>query len=621
MSEIRSYQRFFAELKRRHVFRVAAVYGATAFVVLQVAELLQEALELPAMFLKVTMVFGILGFPIAVVLAWAFENTPGGVVRTEPASSEEIESIVAQPASRRWPSGLLALVGIGALAIATWLTFVREPSFPVEIAAGDEQVVVAREAAALRPSVAVLPFEDMSAGGDQAYFADGMAEEILNVLAKVPQLQVAARTSSFSYRGSSKDVREIGRELGVGAVLEGSVRQDGDRVRITAQLIDTESGFHLWSDTYTRELTGVFALQDEISHAIVAALQVSLVGDDMQTLVKESTDNPAAYDEFLRGRYEWNRRGREGMNAALDHFQRAVDIDPGFAPAWAGLSHTLGLIFIYDSDRTWEQDLVPARAAAQRALELDPELPEAYTGLAHSTIDTRESEAALRRAIELNPGYAAAHQWLGELLSEQGRHEEALEEGRLAIQLDPMSLAGNLDLGRDLMRARKYDEAVAQLRRTLELDPGLEIAYASLADTYIWQRRWDDAEAVLGEHEAWVGPRDESYEAEIATGRAADAAGGAVALPATYAERCANRALEPGGTEYPTAAACAYLYAIALNRDSTLAWLERVEWSPFETTIYQFSLTIDPAWDFLRGEPRFEAARRAQSALYGIVDP
>ncbi len=600
---------------------MAAVYGATAFVVLQVADLLQEALELPAMFLRVSTVFAMLGFPIAIVLAWAFENTPGGVVRTAAASSEEIELLVAQPASRRWPSGLLALVGIGALAIAIWMTFVRGPSVPGERAAGDERVVAVPEAASALPSVAVLPFEDMSAGGDQAYFADGMAEEILNVLAKVPQLQVAARTSSFSYRGSSKDVREIGRELGVGAVLEGSVRQDGDQVRITAQLIDTDDGFHLWSDTYTRKLTGVFALQDEISHAIVDALEVSLVGDDAQTLVKESTDNPDAYDEFLRGRYEWNRRGKEGMNAALEHFRRAVQIDPEFAPAWAGLSHTLGLIFIYDDERDWGEDLVPARAAAQRALELDPDLPEAYTGLAHATIDARESEMALRRAIELNPGYAAAHQWLGELLSEQGRHAEALEEGRVAVQLDPMSLAGNLDLGRDLMRARRYEEAVAQLRRTLELDPGLGIAYASLADTYIWQRRWDDAEAVLGEHESWVGPRDESYEAEIATGRVADAEGGAVTLPGTYSERCAKRALQPEGTDYPTATACAYLHAIALNRDSTLAWLERVEWSPLDVTIYAFSLVIDPAWDFLRGEPRFETAKRAQAAQYGIIDP
>lgn len=619
MSEPRSYQRFFAELKRRHVFRVAAVYGATAFVVLQVADLLQEALHLPEAFLTGTTVLALLGFPIAIVLAWAYEKTAEGVVRTGAATTEEISEIVAQPASRRWPSGLLALIGVGALALATWMTFVRESSAPVGESAGVEPVAAEVEPIGTGPSVAVLPFADMSADGDQEYFADGMAEEILNVLTRIPELRVAARTSSFSYRGSTKDVREIGRELGVGAVLEGSVRQDGDQVRITAQLIDARDGFHLWSETYTRELSGVFAVQDEISHAIVEALEVSLIGDTGTALVSEPTESPAAYDEFLRGRYEWNRRGSEGMNAALAHFDRAVELDPEFAPAWAGLAHTWGLIWIYDDEKSFRESVARARVAADRAVELDPELPEAYTGLHWATTDVPESERALRRAIELNPGYAAAHQWLGELLSDDGRHEEALREGRLAVQLDPLSLAGNLDLGRDLMRARQYDAAIEQLQHTLELDPTLGIAYSSLADTYIWQRRWDEADAILREHESWVGPRDEAFEAEIATGRAADAAGEAVTLPEEYAERCRQRAADPAGEEYPTAKSCAYLYAIALNRDSALAWLERVEWDPYDTSIY--SLAIDPTWDFLRGDARFEAARRADAATLGVIEP
>jgi TolB-like protein/Tfp pilus assembly protein PilF len=619
VSEPRSYQRFFAELKRRHVFRVAAVYGATAFVVLQVADLLQEALRLPAAFLTGTTVLALLGFPIAVVLAWAYEKSPGGVVRTGPATTQEINEIVAQPASLRWPSGLLALVGVGALAIATWMTFVREPSVPAGDPSGSEQVVSQADTVAAGPSVAVLPFADMSPDGDQEYFADGMAEEILNVLTRIPELRVAARTSSFSYRGSSKDVREIGRELGVGAVLEGSVRRDGDQVRITAQLINADDGFHLWSDTYTRELSGVFAVQDDISHAIVEALEVSLIGGTGTALVSEPTESPAAYDEFLRGRYEWNRRGKKGMNAALTHFGRAVELDPDFAPAWAGLAHTWGLIWIYDDEKSYRESLPRARIAADRAVELDPDLPEAHTGLAWATTDVPESERALRRAIELNPQYAAAHQWLGELLSDLGYHEEALREGRLAVQLDPLSLAGNLDLGRDLMRARQYDEAIEQLQLTLELDRTLGIAYSSLADTYIWQRRWDDAEATLREHESWVGPKDEAFDAEIATGRAADAAGGAVTLSGQYAERCRQRAGDPAGTEYPTAEACAYLYAIALNRDSTLTWLGRIEWSPFNNFIYR--LKIDPAWDFVRDEQTFEAAQRAQLASFGVTEP
>ncbi len=323
------------------MFRVAGVYGATAFVVLQVAELLGQGLRLPDTFLTVITVLAIVGFPIALLIAWAYERTPDGVQRTDMLTSGEVSELAALPALRRWPSGIIAVVGVSMFAVGLWLTLDRpedsgdrtesgatsagavgepaagtpnsgaggEPTAGAVSASlpGDDTGDDSREAAPTT-SIAVLPFVNMSDDPADAYFSDGLAEEILNLLAQSPDLQVTARTSSFALRDQQEDVRRIGELLGVAHVLEGSVRRAGDRVRVTAQLIDTSNGFHEWSETYERELTDVFAIQDEVSGAIAEALQVTIAGGSSPTVAQRRTADLEAYDFYLLGRHAWASR-------------------------------------------------------------------------------------------------------------------------------------------------------------------------------------------------------------------------------------------------------------------------------------------------------------------------
>ena len=337
-----SLPRLFAELKRRKVFRVMAVYGATAFVVLQAAELMLPRLGLPDWTVTFLVVLVVLAFPVVLIIAWAFELTPEGVRKTDQAAPEEIDHIVAQPASKRWPSGLLALAGIVALvAGAVWVG--RQTAPGAVDAAADAGMPPAGKPLALaeaeedsRPSVAVLPFLNMSADPDQEYFSDGITEELLNTLARIRDLKVIARTSAFAFKDRQLDMRDLGDSLGVEYLVEGSVRKAGDQLRITAQLIDAEDGSHLWSDQYDRELDDVFAIQTEIAQAIAAELRVPLRLDEAEKLVTSTADLDA-YDLYLEGRALTKERG-ESLADAVRLFEAAIARDSTWAPAWAGLA-------------------------------------------------------------------------------------------------------------------------------------------------------------------------------------------------------------------------------------------------------------------------------------------
>jgi len=465
MSDAPAYQRFFAELKRRKVFRVAAVYGATGFVVLQVADLLAEGMELPSVVLRATMFLVLLGFPIAMVLAWALELTPEGVKRTDPAETGELEAIVAGPAGSRWPAGILALLGILALVAGAWwvgrstapgaedATSVAGSSAGVSSGtdAADRGAAVLQLAYAdldtdQRPSIAVLPFADMSQAGDQEYFADGMTEELLNALAKIRELRVGGRTSSFAYKGKDKDLREIGSELGVQYVVEGSVRKQGDRLRITAQLVDATDNFHVWSESYDRTIDDVFAVQEEIAEAIAEELQVSLDLDADQKLVAPTGDLDA-YELYLTGRARMRERG-EGVEEAVQLFEATVARDSSWAPGWAGLAQARSLVPYYgefeDPDEywaSWVTALDAAEIAAVRALEIDPRNAGAEVALAHQqyaehlagTGRLDEALRSARRATALDPTSAIRLNVLGYILFLNGRPAEALPNFELAV--------------------------------------------------------------------------------------------------------------------------------------------------------------------------------------------
>ena len=372
---------FFTELKRRKVFKVGAAYLVVAWLVVQAASIGFPAFDAPPWVLRVFILIALLGFPIAVVMAWVFDITPEGVKLDSRASGSKLLFAVA---------ALLIFLALG------WYFF-GQPSFRK----GD----VATPMVADRNSIAVLPFANMSGKPDEDYFSDGMTEELLNVLAKVPQLKVVARTSVFQFKGKGGDIREIGRKLGVTNIVEGSVRRDGPQVRITAQLVRVSDGFHIWSETYDRKLESVFALQDEIARRIGAALKLSL-GVSAPVSTRAPID-PGAYDEYLKGRALL--RQRSDLPSAIAHFKAAVAKAPEFAAAWSSLSLTYEVSFWYTAHMTpalAAELLAGEAAAAERAATLEPDAAtteHAVGNVARAQFHYADAEGHYLRSMQIDP--------------------------------------------------------------------------------------------------------------------------------------------------------------------------------------------------------------------------
>ena len=470
---MKSYQQLFAELKRRHVFRVMAVYGAVSFGLIQLADPLAKALLLPDVFLTYVVAILMLGFPLALVLAWAFEVTPDGVRRSVAATPAEIDSIVVQPASGRWPSGVLALVGLGLLLTSAWWVGRRSGADPTAAADGtlerdSVRLALGAPAADPRPSIAVLPFVNMSDDQDQEYFSDGITEEILTVLAKLSGLRVAARSSAFAFKGENVDLRAVGDSLGVRYLMEGSVRKEGDQLRITAQLIDAADGSHLWSESYDRQLASVFEIQREIAEAVADALTIplGLYGDEP---LVAATGDLEAYDLYLVGRARMRDRG-DGLLEARDLFGAAIAHDSAWAPAWAALAEVTELLVWGQQSRppgTSPAEYVPqvlaeADRAARRALELDPRSASALVALGSVYRDRAnwtDAEAAYLRALEIDPDNSEAHQQYGEYLLDVGRISEGVRAIDRAAVLDPAPVR-LVTLARALLFDDRRSEAI-----------------------------------------------------------------------------------------------------------------------------------------------------------------
>jgi eukaryotic-like serine/threonine-protein kinase len=349
-------------------------------------------------------------------------------------------------------------------------------------------------------SVAVLPFVNLSADPDNEYFSDGVTEEIINALTKVKALRVAARTSAFAFKGKNVDVRTVGQQLNVSTVLEGSVRRSGDRLRVTAQLIDVADGFHLWSETYERQLQDVFAIQDEIARSIAGALKVTLLGAQEASLVQPPTEDVDAYTLYLKGRFYWNKRTEAGLRKGAELFEQAIARDPTYVLAHVGLADSLSVLGYYDYLPPLEV-FPKARAAALRALDLDGTCAEAYASLGYVRLYHdwmwREADDAIQRAISLNPRYSTAILYHGNFLVAMGRLLEgrrAFEEGR---RLDPLSLILNAGVGWALYYGRRYDDAIAALRATIDMDGAFYLARFWLGLTYAAARRFEESATEL----------------------------------------------------------------------------------------------------------------------------
>jgi serine/threonine protein kinase/Tfp pilus assembly protein PilF len=356
-----------------------------------------------------------------------------------------------------------------------------------------------------KPSIAVLPFRDMSSQRDQEYFCEGIAEELINALVKLKGLRVAARTLAFQFKDRDSDIYKVGELLKVKTVLEGSVRKAGNRLRITAQLINVEDGFHIWSEKYDRELDDIFAIQDEISLAIVDKLKVKLLGEERSGLVKRHTVNQEAHNLYLKGLYFWNRRHEGGMKRAMECFRQAINRDPSYALAHVGVADTFNITGMFGYLPPKEA-FPKALAAAKRALEIDDTLGEAHASLGFARTfyewDWPAAENEFIRAIELSPNYATAHEWYGLLLSATGRHDEGINEAEKARDLDPLSLIINAIVGMLYYFARRYEESITNLERTLELDPNFLIANGWIVMAYAENGMCDRAIRTMSRVEA-----------------------------------------------------------------------------------------------------------------------
>jgi TolB-like protein/tetratricopeptide (TPR) repeat protein len=482
----------FTELKRRKVFRAAVVYAATGFVVLQVADIMLPRLGVPEWAMSLIVLLVALGFPVALVLAWALELTPDGIRRTESATPHEPAPSLL---GRKTLLAATLLIIVGAGLSAGW--FLKS--------GGPAPDLVAVSALHTPGSVAVLPFDNFAVE-DEDYFSDGITEDIIAQLTRVPDLTVVSRTSAMRYRNTDLTVRQIGAELGVGAILEGSVRRADGRVRIVAQLIDVATDTHLWSETYDREVADIFAVQSEVAREIASALGRTLnpaVGPGAGGRAGAPTDLET-YELYLRARHLWNQRRPAALRSAIQYLEAAIARDPEFALAHAGLADVYVVFPFLDPTAPALPSADSAMAAARRALELDSTLGEAYAALGLASLvawSFEDADEYFARALELTPGYATALQWAGNYRAALGQTEEAIELLQRALALDPFSPRIHQDLANRLHEAGRLDEAVQVLERGAELDPGYADYHVLAMLVYAYAGDEDRAlEALLRAH-------------------------------------------------------------------------------------------------------------------------
>jgi TolB-like protein/Flp pilus assembly protein TadD len=495
-----------AELSRRKVLRTVGAYAVAVFVLLQLMDAAVEPLRLPEWLPTLVVIIVILGFPLVFLLAWHLELTPTGVHRTKTAG------LLTRPQSASLFSFmLLAMLGL-AYVFFQYYSGVFEGSAPGQVA---EQ----REFSAPENSIAVLPFTDLSENSDQAHFSDGMAEEILNMLARVEGLHVAARTSSFAFRDSQADMREIGQALNVGTILEGSVRTAGNRIRLTAQLINVEDGYHIWSQSYDRELDDIFAIQDEVANNIATALVDSFEG--LSTRPEVRTDSLAASQAYRTGRLHWWRRTPTELKRAIELFASALEHDPRFAPAYAALADTWLLLSSY-GNITVTKAAQKAHPMIDKALAIDPESAEAFAalGLARWQIGQMDAaESALRQAVRLNEDYVPAQLWLAGILKEMGRYPEEHLVLENAMRLDPLNellavnyssnlaVRGDWEGGKELMQSlvdlRPDSTMLLRFMAKHEIQHGNLVAGWELANR-AWQLEPENPEDISALARTWI---------------------------------------------------------------------------------------------------------------------
>jgi TolB-like protein len=575
---------FFSELRRRRVLRVMGGYTIAAWLVVEayttIHPILADGLEWTD---RIVVILALLGFPIVFALAWIFDITPDGVRRTLPVEELEEQPGTAPPVSGRQRSARAAgYFGLGILvALASFAAYAGYRH-------GEPQRE--RSAPSVVGSIAVLPFADMSPERDQEYFTDGITEELLNRLAHVPDLLVAARTSSFVFKGHSEDIREIGARLGVESVLEGSVRRDGDRLRVSAKLIDVSTGYQLWADSFEGESQGVFELQDQVATGVVDALRQHFV--TAPEAGQRGTHSVRAYELYLLGLKRWNMQGYRELKQALDYFRQAVEEDPEFALAWAGLAQTYAVLPIHGPYPV-DSAVLKGSSAAATAIAKDPSLADAYAAMGQIVQnferDLRGAESYYRRALGYQPNHAMAHQWYAEALMLMGRHADAATHVARVLAVDPLApTALFADALLSTLRGRP-DAALATWRDLGRLHPDFTPGLVQHALAAAAAQRHDEAARALGRLAAQLPAHAATYDAVGAALR--DGA----ARPAAVAAISADEALPPSER--------AAWYVLAGAREPAMQALEQARVSADDINLPY--IVVHPVMQPLHRDARF----------------
>jgi adenylate cyclase len=571
---------FFAELKRRNVYKVAVAYAVVGWLVIQVTATIVPALHLPDGLTTAVVVLVLVGFPIALVISWAFEMTPEGMKRTENVPPDEVIP--------QWSKKKFAALVIGIAVIAAGL-------LAFQLLHSSRSTVTATADA---KSIAVLPFVNMSADKNDEYLSDGMTEELINVLSKVPGLRVPGRTSCFAFKGKNEEdiFHKVGDQLHVGTVLEGSVRKAGEKLRVTAQLINVSDGYHLWSKDYDGDVKNILNFQSNVAEQVVQALQVQLGTEAARALSKKPTENPEAHRLYLLGRYEFAKYTQTGWNNAIRYYEEALKLDPKYALAYCGLADNyayMGSVVMPEKEANEK-----VKEFAQKALELDPELAEAHMSVALALVsayDWRNGLKEFDRALQLNPNLAFAYELQSWTVNGLGRFDEAIAKTKKAVELDPLNPFFQMSLSFYQYWARQYDDAIAQARKTLEMDPNSVINHVLIGLSFL---KKGDTAGAIAEFQKVKEPNPGAwYQGYLGYAQAFSG-------DRAKAEQTLRELEDLAKRQYVSPIAFATIYLGLGQKQKCLDWLEKSYEQQDSACWY---LQIDQIYDSVRNEPRFRA--------------
>jgi TolB-like protein/Tfp pilus assembly protein PilF len=575
--------RFWQELKRRNVVRRNTVYAATAFVILELVSILIEPFGLPDWTLKLVVLLLSVGFVVSLLLSWFYDFNPEGELeKALPVQLVKMEDNPVSSSTWKIASYISFVVIIGLI------TF--------NFVSGNNR---SEKIAILEKSIAVLPFENMSDDENNAHLGGAFTDEIIMELQKIKAFdRVLSRTSTMQYDENRPTIPEIAEKLNVNYIIEGSIQRHEEEVRIRVQVIRANQEDHIWAGEYNGKWKDIFSIQDEIAYKVANELKTVLSEEEIEQIDQQQTDNPDAYDMYLKGRYFWNKRTENGTKDAIEYFSKAIELDTNYALAYAGLADAYIILAIYDWYLPYQESYLKAKEIALNALEIDPTLAEAYTSLAlvkfYYEWDWSGASINFKRAIELNPDHETAHHWYSMYLTVVGKHDDAIAEAKHARELNPFSPIIVRNVGRRLYFARKYDQASEESLKALTITPDFFPTYWTLGLIYLQKGMF--SEAIL-EMQRAVEYSGDSFLIKSILGYVYGVTGNQA-----KAQVILNSLLEKSKEGTVPSIAFAYIYIGLGDNDNAINWLEKAYDERSSKLVY---LNASPIFDPLRSEPRF----------------